>query len=150
MTITSPAETVRKNRLLSALREKLAHAKSLSVVASQAEVSRKEASAMALEDLIEVDGLNGNGVRFEFEGKELAAFACQPDPGKFWDGAPLIEWLKANGYWKSVSVTTLDPAKLEAEIAAGNIKRVDVEKFQVTGEPKAPSVKWINPKPESR
>ena len=147
--MSNPTETLNKNRVLSKLREKLSGAKMLSVTASQAEVARKEAAAQALKDLIEVDGVNGNGVRFEFEGNELAAFACQPDPGKYWDGAPLIEWLKANGHWEKVRVTTLDPAKLEAELAAGNIKRDDIAKFQVTGEPKAPSVKWINPKPQS-
>lgn len=144
------AETLRKNRILPTLRGRLAMAKALSEAASQAEVARKEASALALEGLIEVDGVNGNGVRFEHDGKELAAFACQPKSEKFWDGAPLIEWLKENNLWDQVSVTTLDPAKLEAELAAGNIKREDVEKFQLTGDPKAVSVKWINPKPDSQ
>lgn len=144
------AQKLMRDRALPILREKLAVAKALSEAASQADVARKEASAMALSLLVDMDGINGNGVRFEHEGKELAAFACQPKSEKFWDGAPLIEWLKENNLWDLVSVTTLDPAKLEAEIAAGNIKREDVEKFQVTGDPKAVSVKWINPKPDSQ
>lgn len=148
--MNTAAQKLFKDRSLSALRGSLAQAKALSEAASQAEVMRKEASAMALALLIDVDGVNGNGVRFEHDGKELAAFACQPKSEKFWDGAPLIEWLKEKNFWDSVSVTTLDPAKLEAELAAGNIKREDVEKFQVTGDPKAVSVKWINPKPDSQ
>jgi len=148
--MTVNVETMKNRRLLNGLRDKLFSAKAASEAKNMADTRYKEISADALGDLIAVDGLNGTGVRFEYGDKEVAAFACQPDAGKYWDAAPLIEWLTEHGYWAQVSTTQLDPIKLEAEIASGNIKRADVEKFQVTGEPKKPYVKFINPKPDSK
>lgn len=138
-----------QRRLLGGLRRKLADLKRLSILKSQTEAQYKEFAAPALADLFETDGPNGNGVKFELDGVEYAAIACQPTPGKLWDAQPLIEWLKANGHWAKVSTEVLDPQKLQAEIAAGNIPEKRVAKFQIDEEPKKPYVKFINPKPDS-
>lgn len=138
-----------RQRLLGGLRRKLADVKRLSILKSQTATQYDEFAAPALLELLEVDGPNGNGVKFELDGVEHAAIACQADGGKFWDAEPLIEWLKANGHWAKVSMEVLDPQKLQAEIAAGNIPQKRVAKFQIEGEKKKPYVKFIKPKPES-
>lgn len=146
MTLT---ESVKTSRLLTGLRAKLVYVKAAAEAKRLSENTYKEQAANALADLLEVDGPNGSGVRFVYEDKEYAAFACQPSSEWTWDAAPLVEWLKDNGFFDRVSVTVVDPEKLESEMAVGNIKRSDLEKFQVEKE-RSPYVKFINPKPDSR
>ena len=145
----SLTDDIRKVRVLDALREKLKLAKVASVNASQTESSRKEVHADAVKDLAEIDGKNGNGVRFDYYGTELAAFVCQPEPELIWDAAPLIEYLQKVGLYDKVSTVVLDPEKLESEMAAGNIKRATLKKFQIE-KPRSPYLKFINPRPESK
>ncbi|HWV46848.1 MAG TPA: hypothetical protein VN039_12660 [Nitrospira sp.] len=149
-THTDSRSMIDNRRLLSGLKRKLADLKRLSILKSQTESQYKEFSAPALSELVEADGFNGRGVRFELDGVEYAAIACQPTPGKLWNAEPLIEWLKKNGHWSNVSTEVLDPHKLQAEIAAGNIPQRSVAKFQIDEEPKKPYVKFINPKPDSQ
>lgn len=149
MSVTDSRSMINRERMLTGLRKKLADLKRLSILKSQTNSQYDEFAAPALAELLDVDGANGSGVRFELDGVEYAAFACQADPGRYWDTAPLIDFLKKRGWWDKVSMEVLDPQKLQAEIAAGNIPEKLVAKFQVTGEPKKPYVKFINPKPES-
>jgi hypothetical protein len=141
--------TVHKRRALEALRGRLAEYKRAALNKAQAEGYRAELAQRTLEEMAAVDGYNGNGVRFQYEGQELAAFACQPEPEKYWDPAKLVEHLKKTGVWDRVSTTVLDPQKLEAEIASGNIRRSSLDKF-IVQKPKSPYVKFINPKPDSK
>lgn len=145
----SIVEEINKSRLLATLREKLATAKQASVSAAAAEVYRKEVHKDAVTDLEVLDGKNGSGVRFTHEGRELAAYVCQPEDELIWDAAPLTEHLKKIGKYDAVSVVVIDPEKLESEIAAGNIKRASLKKFQVA-KPRAAYLKFINPKPDSK
>lgn len=147
--MTTISEGLRTNRLLSALKEKLPSVKAAAENKRHAENVYKEVATDALSDLVAVDGLNGDGVRFEYGDKEYAAFVCQPEPERIWDSAPLVEWLKDNGFWDSVSVTVVDPEKLESEMAAGNIKRSDLDGFQIEKQRSA-YVKFINPRPGSK
>lgn len=149
MSITDSRSMINQSRLLTGLRRKLADVKRLSILKSQTESQYKEFAAPVLTELLELDGPNGNGVKFELDGVEYAAFACQPDAAKLWDAEPLIEWLKKYNYWDRVSTTSLDPVKLQAEIAAGNIPVAKVNRFQIDDKPKSPYVKFIKPKPES-
>lgn len=149
--VAEAVKGMRDSRLLAGLREQLADLKRLSVAASQAEVQRKEVGAVTLANLREVDGDNGPGVRFDYDGVELAAYAYQPDTRKVWDTENLVEFLKKKGLWTdAVTVATLDPQKLEIEMAAGHIKRSDLARFQIDDKPGTPYVKFMNPKPESR
>lgn len=144
------AEFIQRSRLLRELKESLLpNMKRASNEKKDAEAGYKDTASAVLPVIVEVNGINGTGVRFEYEGQEYAAYVCQPEPAKLWDAAPLIEYLKENGHWQKVSQRVLDPMMLEAQMAAGNIKREDLEKFQVSQEPGKPYVKWINPKPES-
>lgn len=148
MSVTDSRSMINQSRMLTGLRRKLADLKRLSVLKSQTESQYKEFAAPALTELLETDGPNGSGVKFELDGIEYAAIACQPDPVKLWDAEPLIEWLKKNNHWDRVSTTSLDPVKLQAEIAAGNIP-ARVNRFQIEDKPKTPYVKFIKPKPDS-
>lgn len=143
------AENVRNSRTLNLLRYKLETVKGTAENKRKAETLYKEAAADALADLLTLDGPNGDGIRFNYEDKEYAAFACQPSSEWTWDAAPLVEWLKENGFFDRVSVTVVDPEKLESEMAAGNINREYLEKFMVEKERSA-YVKFINPRPESK
>jgi hypothetical protein len=145
----SITENIVGTRALNALRVKLANAKAAAEQKRQAENIYKEVAGDAMPDLLLVDGKNGSGVRFEYEGKEYAAIVCQPDSQWHWDPAPLVEYLKSIGKFDDVSVTVLDPEKLESEMAAGNIDRKKMKKFQVE-KPATPYVKFINPKPDSK
>lgn len=135
--------------LIDGLRAKLAELKAFSAQKATAESLHKKAAAEILPELKEIDGENGPGVRFEYEGREYAAFVCQPEPEQVWNAAPLVQWLKDNGHWDSVSVTVLDPQKLEAELAAGNINRGKLARF-IVKKPRTPYVKFGNPKPDSK
>ena len=136
--------------VLDKLRAKLADLKAVSAVKSDAETQYKDLAADIIPELRELGGGdNGPGVRLEWGGKEWAAFVCQPEPEQTWDAAPLIEWLKENGHWATVSTTVLDPQKLETEMAAGNIDRRKLAKF-IVKTPRKPYVKWGNPKPDSK
>lgn len=145
----SVTDSVRNARVLNALRRKLEVLKAAAEDKRATEGVYKQASADALADLLTVEGPNGDGVRFMYQDKEYAAFACKPQSEMIWDAAPLVEWLKENGVFDRVSVTVVDPEKLESEMAAGNIKRSDLDKFQVEKERSA-YVKFINPRPESK
>lgn len=145
----SVTDDIRASRLLFGLRDKLAAAKRASENQTEAENYRKEVHKDALTDLAEVDGKNGSGVRFSYEDRELAAFVCAPADELTWDAAALTEHLKKIGKYDAVSVTVIDPEKLESEMAAGNIKRATLKKFQVA-KPRTPYLKFINPKPESK
>lgn len=145
----SVTDSVRNARVLNALRRKLEVLKAAAEDKRATEGVYKQASADALADLLTVEGPNGDGVRFMYQDKEYAAFACKPSSEWTWDAALLVEWLKENGVFDRVSVTVVDPEKLESEMAAGNIKRSDLDKFQVEKERSA-YVKFINPRPESK
>jgi hypothetical protein len=145
----SVTEEVKQKRALDEARECVTTLKRLSVDAKVAEDGRKEYSADVLPQLIELLGVNGKSIRFEFNGKELAAKVSQGDPGEKWDVAPLIEWLKENKLWKKSSAEQLDPDKLHALIMLGDIKKADVERFMLPIDPAKPSVKWVNADVES-
>jgi hypothetical protein len=145
----SVTDDIRASRLLTGLRDKLATAKRASENSAAAETYRKEVHKDALVDLEELDGRNGSGVRFQHEDRELAAFVCQPEDELIWDAAALTEHLKKIGKYDAVCVTVIDPEKLESEMAAGNIKRASLKKFQIA-KPRAAYLKFINPKPESK
>lgn len=145
----SISEDVKQKRAIEDAREHAATLKKLSVEATNAEKDRKEYSAAILPELSDLLGVNGRSIRFEFEGKELAAKVSQGDPGQKWDVAPLIEYLKENKLWKKASTEQLDPDKLHALIALGDIKTEDVKEFMLPIEPAKPSVKWVNADVES-
>lgn len=150
-TKAAATEEVKKQRMLNGLRDMLSSLKGLRIGEKQAAEASKEYAAQIKPLLEDVDGLNGGGVRFEFEGVEYAALVCQPDAGKIWDAAPLIEHLKQSpALWRKVSTTVLDPMKLEAEMAAGNINREELLKFQIPDKLKASYIKFVNAKPESQ
>lgn len=146
----SAMETIQKSRMLNSVRD---HLNQLKMIADQkrgAEALYKEQASVVLTELAELDGENGPGVRFEYEGNEYAARVCQPDTPKIWDLENLIPWLKQNGYWDKVKTTVLDPNKLAAEISVGNISATDTEKFQLDAKKPTAYVKFINPTPESK
>lgn len=143
------SEEVQQKRALEKAREAVATLKALSVDAKVAEDGRKEFSNAILPDLIDLLGVNGRTIRFEFDGKELGAKVSQGDPGQKWDTAPLIEWLKERKLWNKASVQTLDGDKLHALIQLGDIKLEDVKQFMLPIEPAKPAVKWVNPDVES-
>lgn len=145
----SVTDDIRTSRLLAGLRDKLAAAKRASENSASAEVFRKEVHKDAITDLTEVDGKNGNGVRFQYEDRELAAFVCAPEDELTWDAAALTAHLKKIGKYDDVCVTVIDPEKLESEMAAGNIRRSTLKRFQVA-KPRTPYLKFINPKPDSK
>lgn len=142
-------EELKRKRAIEDARERLASFKRISVAATQTESERKEFSAEILPDLIDLLGVNGATIRFEFDGKELAAKVSQGDPGQKWDVAPLMEYLKENKLWNGVKTEILDPDKLHARIQLGDIKKADVEKFMLPIDPAKPSVKWVSPTPDS-
>lgn len=145
----SITDTLKTSRTLAAVKSKLVTLKAVAENKRAAEVAYKEAAADVFPDLLELDGTNGSGVRFEYEGAEFAGYVCAPVPERIWDPAPLVEYLKEKGYFDSVSVTVVDPEKLESEMAAGNIKREELDKFQIE-KPRTPYLKIINPKPDSK
>lgn len=145
----SISEDVKQKRALDDAREHVQTLKRLSVEAKSADDSRKEYSAAVIPDLIDLLGVNGRTIRFEFDGKELAAKVSQGDSGQKWDVAPLIEYLKEKNLWKKVSVQQLVPDKLHALIALGDIKTEDVKEFMLPIEPAKPSVKWVSADVES-
>lgn len=145
----SITEEINKSRTLERLRYMLSTAKGAAENKRKAESLYKEAAADALSDLEVLDGKNGSGVRFEWEDKEYAAIVCAPEDELVWDAARLTEHLKNIGKYEDVCVTVIDPEKLESEIAAGNIKRATLKKFQVA-KPRTPYLKFINPKPDSK
>lgn len=145
----SVTDDIRTSRILAVLRDKLAAAKRASENQASAENYRKEVHKDALKDLEELDGRNGSGVRFEYGDRELAAYVCAPEDELTWDAAALTDHLKKIGKYDDVCVTVIDPEKLESEMAAGNIKRATLKKFQVA-KPRTPYLKFINPKPESK
>lgn len=145
----SVTNDIRNSRVLDRLRYKLQTAKGAAEHKRKSENLYKEASADALSDLRELDGANGPGVRFEWEGKEYAGYVCQPEDALIWDAARLTEHLMKIGKYEVVSVTVIDPEKLESEIAAGNIKRDSLKKFQIAS-PRTSYLKFINPKPDSK
>jgi len=142
-------EEVRQKRAIEDAREHVTTLKKLSVEAKVAEDGRKEYSAVILPELSELLGVNGRSIRFEFEGKEMAAKVSQGDPGQKWDVANLIEYLKESKLWNKASTQQLDPDKLHALIALGDIKTEDVKEFMLPIEPAKPSVKWVNADVES-
>jgi hypothetical protein len=145
----SLSEEVKKKRALDDAREQVQSLKGLSVDAKSAEDNRKLYSSAIIPGLIELLGVNGQSIRFEFDGKELAAKVSQGDPGQKWDTAPLIEWLKERKLWNKASSQVLDGDKLHALLALGDIKKADVEQFMLPIEAAKPSVKWVNPDAES-
>lgn len=145
----SVTENIGKSRVLDRLRYMLATAKGAAEQKRTAENLYKEAAADVLSDLRELDGVNGSGVRFQWEDKEYAGYVCQPEDELVWDAAALTEYLKKIGRYDAVSVTVLDPEKLESELAAGNIRRASLEKFQVR-KSSTPYLKFMNPKPDSK
>jgi hypothetical protein len=48
------------------------------------------------------------------------------------DSERFIEWLKKNNLWAACSTQALDMRKVEAEVAAGNIKKADLKRFTTT------------------
>lgn len=93
---------------------------------------------------------DGNGVVFEYEGQEIAAFYQQNSASEYWDAEKVISYLKQNkARWMACSSRVFDPAKFEAEIANGNIPPKTVAKFKKTGEAPAPFVRLGKPKKES-
>jgi hypothetical protein len=142
-------EELAEKRALDDAREHLAMLKRLSVQAKDAEDVRKEYSAELVPELSELIGVNGKTIRFQLDGKELGAKVSQGDAGQKWDVAPLIEYLKEKNLWKKASTQELDPDKLHALLALGDIDVKDVEKFMVRIEPSTPSVKWVNPSADS-
>lgn len=141
---------ITRNRVLSSLRD---HLYQLKVIADQKRASEqlyKEQASVTKGELLEIDGENGSGVRFEYEGKEYAAIVCQPGTPKIWDLENLVPWLKKNGHWDKVKTTILDPEKLAAEISMGNISATETEKFQLDGTTPTAYVKFVNPKPDSK
>lgn len=145
----SISEDVKNKRALDDAREHVQTLKRLSVEAKAADDGRKEYSAAILPELAELLGVNGRSIRFEFDGKEIAAKVSQGDPGQKWDVAPLIEYLKENRLWKKVSTEQLDPDRLHALILLGDIKKADVEEFMLPIEPAKSSVKWVSADVES-
>jgi hypothetical protein len=142
-------DSLRKRKLLSGLREKLAEFKALAEEKNRLGNTYDVRKGEVLPELVEVDGYNGNGVLFEFEGREYAAIASKPAPEKFWDEAKLTEYLKDKGLYGKATTSVLDPLKLESLMASGQLDRAELAKLQIEKE-KSPSVRFINPKPESQ
>lgn len=143
-------DLIRKNRVLESLRDHLHQLKGIADQKKAAELHYKEHASVTREELREIDGENGTGVRFEYDGKECAAIVCQANTPKIWDLENLIPWLKENGHWDKVKSTVLDANKLAAEISVGNISATETEKFQMDGTKPTAYVKFVNPKPDSK
>lgn len=151
MTTTDVMESIRKDRLLDALRSKLATLKLAAAAKKTAEQNYQEVSANVKANLLEVSGHNGTPVRFWLDGEEHAAILSKPKPELSWNLEKLVPWLQENGFWDRVTTQVVDPLKLASEMAAGNIKltpELEAE-FQYTSKDVAASVKWVNPTPES-
>jgi hypothetical protein len=93
---------------------------------------------------------DGSPVSFDVDGVGYAAKLMTNKGADTWDVANLVEWLKQNPtLWRKVSTTVLDPAKLDAEISAGNVKREDVAPFVIPGNESASYIKFVNVTPDS-
>jgi hypothetical protein len=94
--------------------------------------------------------IGDQSVGFDVDGERHAAKLIRTKSADTWNLADLVEWLKGNPtLWRKVSTTILDTQKLEAEIAAGNIKREDVERFVIPGDERSPYIKFVNVTPDS-
>lgn len=145
--MSETTDRIKRQRMLTEIREGLKGVKSAAQRKKDSEALYKENTSLVLPMMLEVDGPNGKGIRFEFEDQEYAAIACQPDAGKLWDTPALITELKKRGVWQKVSTTQLDPQKLAAEIEAGNLP--SFEEFMLDAPEKSAYVKFVNPKPEN-
>jgi hypothetical protein len=139
--------TIRRGRVLAEVRKGATELEQAALDVKLAGQRYAELSSTLKPKVLEVDGENGNGVRFDGLQGERAVMYIQPTPGKEWDAPRLIEELKRRGVWAKVSTTSLDTHKLAAEIAAGNLPAF--EEFQTELEPRGASLRFVNAKPDS-
>lgn len=89
------------------------------------------------------------GVRFEYEGADLCGVVVQGHRKPQYDTPALVQYLRDQGQFQRVSTRVLDPLKLEAALAAGDIDPAALARFELPAEPLAPYVKFVPPKKES-
>ena len=89
------------------------------------------------------------GIVFELDGAKSMGYRQQNAASDVVDTVSLIAWLQKTGKWEECSTRALDMKKVDAEIAARNIRARDVAKFISPGKPSAPYVRFGNPKRHS-
>lgn len=149
--MTEVAKTIAMERTMATLRSRLGMLKYASLEKNVAERRYQEVANLVKDILREVDGENGNGVRFTLDGGEYAAILSKPTPELSWDAEKLVPYLQEIGVWERVSTQVVDPYKLASELAAGTLVLTDEQKaeFQVLSKDVAASVRFVNPTPQS-
>lgn len=136
------------SEMMSYTRTLLAKLKKARVAMENAKVDAETISKELL-PLLETLDPGKLGVVFEHDGAKSAGYRQQNKPSDVVDTAALIAYLKRTGKWAACSTTVLDMKKVEAEIAANNIRPRDMAKFVSEGKPATPYIKFMNPKRDS-
>lgn len=143
-------DSIKRERVLERLRGLLLLTSRASGEKKVAEQNYKEVSTPAKDLLREIDGENGNGIRFWDGDEEKAAILSKPKPELSWDLEKLVPELRRLGVWDKVSTRVLDANKLASELASGNVQLDGgVEPYQYVSKDVAASIKFINPRPDS-
>lgn len=130
------------------VRDALQKLKGLRAQKEKLEQQIRDVSAEAIPLMGAVDPA-GKGVVFEFGDERVAGWVRQNAASDDVDQVGLIEALTRAGKFDSVSTRVLDMRKLEAEIAAGNIRAQFVKRFMTPGKRPSPYVAFAKPKKDS-
>lgn len=108
----------------------------------------KNLNKMLQEELIplmrEVDESDDQRFGFTYQGEKMAGKVIQGKPSERWTEG-LVDALKEEGYWESVSSEVLDYAKLQSAISRGEIPASFVDQYREEGNAPRAYVRFVNP-----
>lgn len=100
--------------------------------------------------LLKADDPEGEGIDCEAWGVEYTAKVQQNRTPEMWDLENLIPWLVQQGLWSRVCTEILDESKLQAEIQSGKIRKSDLKRFTIKGDPPKPFIRFDQKKKKPR